>query len=71
MTEQFSGSIPLRGIRIVELSSFVAVPLAGMTLAQLGAEEPALGDDTASVLGERLGLGEREIAGLVDAGVIA
>ena len=25
-------------MRIVEISSFVAVPLAGMTLAQLGAE---------------------------------
>jgi 2-methylfumaryl-CoA isomerase len=30
--------LPLSGIRIVEISSFVAVPLAGMTLAQLGAE---------------------------------
>ena len=29
---------PLAGIRIVEISSFVAVPLAGMTLAALGAE---------------------------------
>ncbi|BBZ27884.1 dehydratase [Mycolicibacterium madagascariense] len=29
---------PLAGVRIVELSSFVAVPLAGMTLAQLGAQ---------------------------------
>jgi 2-methylfumaryl-CoA isomerase len=29
---------PLIGVRIVEISSFVAVPLAGMTLAQLGAE---------------------------------
>lgn len=29
---------PLAGVRIVEVSSFVAVPLAGMTLAQLGAE---------------------------------
>lgn len=29
---------PLSGVRIVEISSFVAVPLAGMTLAQLGAE---------------------------------
>ena len=28
----------LGGLRIVELSAFVAVPLAGMTLAQLGAE---------------------------------
>lgn len=30
--------LPLAGVRIVEISSFVAVPLAGMTLAQLGAE---------------------------------
>ena len=29
---------PLAGVRIVEISSFVAVPLTGMTLAQLGAE---------------------------------
>lgn len=31
-------ALPLAGLRIVELSSFVAVPLGGMTLAQLGAE---------------------------------
>ncbi|MGV0992227.1 MAG: CoA transferase [Mycobacterium sp.] len=31
-------SLPLAGVRIVEISSFVAVPLAGMTLVQLGAE---------------------------------
>ncbi|MGY4708288.1 CoA transferase [Mycolicibacterium sp. CBM1] len=30
--------LPLAGVRIVEISSFVAVPLAGMTLAELGAE---------------------------------
>lgn len=30
--------LPLTGVRAVEISSFVAVPLAGMTLAQLGAE---------------------------------
>ena len=28
----------LKGMRIVEGSAFVAVPLAGMTLAQMGAE---------------------------------
>ena len=33
-----SPDLPLAGVRIVEISSFVAVPLAGMTLAQLGAE---------------------------------
>ena len=30
--------LPLAGVRVIEISSFVAVPLAGMTLAQLGAE---------------------------------
>lgn len=29
---------PLTGLRVVEVSAFVAAPLAGMTLAQLGAE---------------------------------
>ncbi|HEX7322087.1 MAG TPA: CoA transferase [Mycobacterium sp.] len=29
---------PLTGVRIVEMASFVAVPLAGMTLAQLGCD---------------------------------
>lgn len=29
---------PLAGLRVVELSAFVAAPLAGMTLAQMGAE---------------------------------
>ena len=33
-----SSDPPLAGVRVVEISSFVAVPLAGMTLAQLGAE---------------------------------
>ncbi len=38
MTEASEAAGPLAGVRIVEISSFVAVPLAGMTLAQLGAE---------------------------------
>lgn len=29
---------PLTGVRVIEIGSFVAVPLAGMTLAQLGAD---------------------------------
>ncbi|WP_174187834.1 CoA transferase [Nocardia barduliensis] len=33
-----SAARPLAGLRVVEISSFVAAPLAGMTLAQLGAE---------------------------------
>jgi 2-methylfumaryl-CoA isomerase len=37
-TERQDATRPLAGVRIVELSSFVAVPLAGMTLGQLGAE---------------------------------
>ena len=35
---ELSPGLPLTGVRIVEISSFVAVPLAGMTLAALGAE---------------------------------
>ncbi|RAV10346.1 2-methylfumaryl-CoA isomerase [Mycolicibacterium sp. GF69] len=38
MTGTPDATRPLAGVRIVEISSFVAVPLAGMTLAQLGAE---------------------------------
>jgi 2-methylfumaryl-CoA isomerase len=38
MTDQPDATRPLAGVRIIEISSFVAVPLAGMTLAQLGAE---------------------------------
>jgi 2-methylfumaryl-CoA isomerase len=38
VTEAADAAGPLAGVRIVEISSFVAVPLAGMTLAQLGAE---------------------------------
>ncbi|MGH3207391.1 MAG: CoA transferase, partial [Trebonia sp.] len=34
----FSDDAPLAGLRIIEVSSFVAAPLGGMTLAQLGAE---------------------------------
>lgn len=33
-----SPDLPLAGVRVIEISSFVAVPLAGMTLVQLGAE---------------------------------
>ncbi|MDF2827315.1 MAG: hypothetical protein K0R01_598, partial [Mycobacterium sp.] len=38
MTDRPDPTRPLAGVRIIEISSFVAVPLAGMTLAQLGAE---------------------------------
>ncbi|MHA3022618.1 CoA transferase [Mycobacterium sp. BMJ-28] len=38
MTDAPEAARPLAGVRIIEISSFVAVPLAGMTLAQLGAE---------------------------------
>lgn len=31
-------ALPLTGIRVIEVSSFVAAPLCGMTLSQLGAE---------------------------------
>lgn len=39
MTDRIASTpLPLAGVRVVELSSFVAAPLCGMTLAQLGAE---------------------------------
>ena len=38
MTSTPNAARPLAGVRIVEISSFVAVPLAGMSLGQLGAE---------------------------------
>lgn len=38
MTVQVNPAGPLAGLRIVEVSSFVASPLCGLTLAQLGAE---------------------------------
>lgn len=38
MTSAEKSSGPLDGLRIVEVSSFVATPLCGLTLAQLGAE---------------------------------
>ncbi len=33
-----SSTAPLAGVRVVEVSSFVAAPLCGMTLAALGAD---------------------------------
>jgi 2-methylfumaryl-CoA isomerase len=67
---------PLAGVRIVEISSFVAVPLAGMTLAQLGAEvtrvDPIGGaadyhrwpltDDGESIYSAGLNKGKRSVA---------
>ena len=67
---------PLAGIRIIEVSSFVAVPLAGMTLAQLGAEvirvDPVGGaadyrrwpvtDDGESIYWAGLNKGKRSVA---------
>lgn len=71
-----SATLPLAGIRVVEISSFVAVPLAGMTLAQLGAEvirvDPIGGaadyhrwpvtDDGASIYWAGLNKGKRSVA---------
>lgn len=67
---------PLAGVRVVEISSFVAVPLAGMTLAQLGAEvirvDPVGGaadyhrwpltDDGTSIYWAGLNKGKRSVA---------
>jgi 2-methylfumaryl-CoA isomerase len=66
----------LAGVRIVEISSFVAVPLAGMTLCQLGAEvvrvDPIGGpadynrwpvtDDGTSIYWAGLNKGKRSVA---------
>lgn len=38
MSPDAQDSAPLAGLRVIEVSSFVAAPLGGMTLAQLGAE---------------------------------
>ena len=67
---------PLAGIRVVEIASFVAVPLAGMTLASLGAEvirvDPIGGaadyhrwpvtDDGTSIYWAGLNRGKRSVA---------
>lgn len=71
-----SPHLPLAGVRVVEISSFVAVPLAGMTLAQLGAEvirvDPVGGaadyqrwpltDDGVSIYWAGLNKGKRSVA---------
>ncbi|MET0995007.1 MAG: CoA transferase, partial [Mycobacterium sp.] len=76
MTETRDATRPLAGVRIVEISSFVAVPLAGMTIAQLGAEvirvDPIGGaadyhrwpvtDDGVSIYWAGLNKGKRSIA---------
>ncbi|MFE6922151.1 CoA transferase [Nocardia sp. NPDC057663] len=77
MTEhQQSATQPLAGVRVVEISSFVAAPLAGMTLSQLGAEvirvDPLGGaadihrwpltDDGASIYWTGLNKGKRSVA---------
>jgi len=71
-----SPDLPLAGVRVIEISSFVAVPLAGMTLAQLGAEvirvDPIGGaadyhrwpltDDGVSIYWAGLNKGKRSVA---------
>jgi 2-methylfumaryl-CoA isomerase len=76
VTDVPSAAQPLSGVRIVEISSFVAVPLAGMTLGQLGAEvvrvDPIGGaadyrrwpvtDDGTSIYWAGLNKGKRSVA---------
>ncbi|TCJ97570.1 CoA transferase [Nocardia alba] len=71
-----SAAQPLAGIRVVEISSFVAAPLAGMTLSQLGADvirvDPLGGaadyrrwpltDDGTSIYWTGLNKGKRSVA---------
>jgi len=75
-TDNSDPTRPLAGVRIVEISSFVAVPLAGMTLGQLGAEvvrvDPIGGaadyrrwpvtDDQTSIYWAGLNKGKRSVA---------
>lgn len=82
MTSTSEATRPLAGVRIVEISSFVAVPLAGMTLAQLGAEvtrvDPIGGaadyrrwpvtDDGESIYWAGLNKGKRSVAADVRSG---
>jgi 2-methylfumaryl-CoA isomerase len=76
MTATSDAQKPLAGVRVVEISSFVAVPLAGMTLAQLGCEvirvDPLggaadykrwpLADSGASIYWAGLNKGKRSVA---------
>ncbi len=76
MTDGSQAATPLAGVRIIEISSFVAVPLAGMTLAQLGADvtrvDPVGGaadynrwpvtEDGASIYWAGLNKGKRSVA---------
>jgi 2-methylfumaryl-CoA isomerase len=76
MTGAPDATRPLAGVQIVEISSFVAVPLAGMTLGQLGAEvirvDPIGGaadyhrwpvtDDGTSIYWAGLNKGKRSVA---------
>jgi 2-methylfumaryl-CoA isomerase len=76
VTDVPSAARPLAGVRIVEISSFVAVPLAGMTLGQFGAEvvrvDPVGGaadylrwpvsDEGASIYWAGLNKGKRSVA---------
>ena len=41
-----SASGPLSGVRVIEVSSYIAAPLGGMTLAQLGAESADVREHT-------------------------
>ncbi|MBP6814451.1 MAG: CoA transferase, partial [Burkholderiaceae bacterium] len=52
-------SLPLRGIKVVELSHMIMGPVTGMILADLGAEvikiEPIEGDNTRRLKGSGIG----------------
>jgi crotonobetainyl-CoA:carnitine CoA-transferase CaiB-like acyl-CoA transferase len=54
-----SGDLPLRGVKVVEISHMIMGPVTGMTLADLGAEvikiEPVDGDRTRKLKGAGIG----------------
>jgi hypothetical protein len=68
----------LGGVRIVEGSAYVAIPLGRMTLAQFGAlprlppkRAPLLGEHTDEILLEVLGLSDAEVGKIHDEKVVA
>lgn len=54
-----SGNLPLRGVKVIEISHMIMGPVTGMTLADLGAEvvkiEPVEGDRTRKLKGAGIG----------------
>lgn len=63
-----NAAAPLAGLTVLEVSSFIAAPLGGLTLAPRPA--PVLGADTAAVLSGLLGLSAAEVRALTETNVV-